>query len=85
MAAFSLIRPTFQPLRLGRISTFHAVTRRPDKRSAIRHFARVQMPDGGFQLYPAYGLSGDNKSPLIVDKRLLICRGEDRAKIHLCA
>jgi hypothetical protein len=43
MAALSLIRPTFQ-----------AVTRRPDKRSAIRHFARVQMPDGGFQPYPAY-------------------------------
>ena len=36
------------------ISAFQAVTRRPDKRSAIRHFAVVQMPDGGLQPYPAY-------------------------------
>ena len=74
MAAFSLIQPTFQ-----------VVTRRPDKRSAIRHFAVVQVPDGGFQPYPPYGLSGDNKPLLIVDKRLLVGGGEDLAKIHLGA
>ena len=67
------------------MSTFRTVTRRPDKRSAIRHFAVVQVPDGGLQPYPAHGLSGDNKSLLVVDKRLLLRGREDGTKIHLGA
>ncbi|ESS57497.1 hypothetical protein EDP2_985 [Enterobacter cloacae S611] len=66
-------------LRVGRISAAP---------SGILLLCRCRM--AAFSLirptnYPAYGLSGDDKSLLVVDKRLLFRRREDGTKIHLGA